>query len=197
MSPTKIMLIRHAEKPEPDGVDGVTQDGTPDPESLSEVGWKRARALVGFFSQPTASYIKTPDIVFAAAPEVGSKRPAETVTPLVEALWPATAQRIAHFDASVKKARVADIAGKAMAANGVVLISWEHTLIPDIVSALPQAPTTPTRWPGDRFDVVWILNAKPGGGWDFHQTPQMLLKGDQTSPSTSEPTTRMTSCVTA
>jgi hypothetical protein len=179
MSPIKIMLIRHAEKPVPDGANGVTQDGSPDPESLSEIGWKRARALVGFFSEPKAEHVKTPDLVFAAAPEVGSKRPAETVMPLVEALWPA-AQRTAHFDLSVKKAKIADIAEKAMAANGVVLIAWEHSLIHAIVSALPHAPATPTEWPGHRFDVVWILNAKQGG-WDFHQTPQMLLEGDDNS----------------
>lgn len=183
MSPTKIMLIRHAEKPVPDGADGVAPDGSPDPESLSEVGWKRARALVGFFSQPKADHIETPGAVFAAAPEVGSKRPAETVTPLVDALWSA-AQRATHFDASVKKARVTDVAGKAMAANGVVLICWEHTLIHDLVSALPHAPATPSKWPGSRFDIVWILNAKPGG-WDFHQTPQMLLEGDSVIPLSS------------
>ena len=62
-------------------------DGSPDPESLSEIGWKRARKLVDFFSQPSAKHVERPDVVFAAAPEVGSKRPAQTVTPLVEALW--------------------------------------------------------------------------------------------------------------
>jgi hypothetical protein len=117
--------------------------------------------------------------VFAAAPEVGSKRPMETVTPLVDALWPSTGHE-GHFDVSVPKESVQDVAPKVMAANGVVLICWEHTLIHDLVSALPKAPATPAKWPGKRFDVVWILDAKPGG-WDFYQTPQMLLEGDENS----------------
>jgi hypothetical protein len=51
-------------------------------------------------------------------------------------------------------------------------------LLPDAVAALPRAPDTLERWPGDRFDVVWILKAK-ANGWDFVQTPQMLMPGDQ------------------
>jgi hypothetical protein len=173
------MFIRHAEKPVPDGAPGIGFDGSPDPKSLSQTGWERARKLVGFFSQPTARFIDKPDFVVAAAPDVGSKRPAETVTPLVKALWqpPEQAQR---FNESIPKENVTALASTVMAASGVVLVSWEHTLIHDAVAALPNAPPTPTKWRGDRFDVVWILTAKPGG-WDFQQTPQMLLPTDQAS----------------
>ena len=180
MSPTCIMLIRHAEKPVPDGALGIDIAGSPDKESLSEIGWQRARALVDFFKQPKAAHVRTPDRVFAAAAGAGSsKRPMETVTPLVRALWPANGHA-GLFDVSVPKESVRDIAEKAMAADGVVLICWEHTLIHALVSALPNAPATPEKWPGQRFDVVWILEAKQGG-WDFDQTPQMLLEGDQNS----------------
>ena len=177
VSPTKIMLIRHAEKPVPDGAAGVAPDGSADPKSLSESGWERAKKLVGFFSQPTARPIEKPDAVFAAAPDAGSKRPYETVLPLAEALWPGP-ERSQAFNIAIPKENVQDLAPAVMAASGVVLVCWEHTLIHDAVSALPQTPATPPKWPGDRFDVVWILTAAPGG-WDFEQTPQRLMETDQ------------------
>ena len=108
MSPSRIMIIRHAEKPVPDGAPGIAPDGSPDPKSLSEAGWERAGKLVATFSQPTVRHIETPDAVFAASPEVGSKRPAETVTPLVHALWPAPerAQRFERVDPAGRHRRV-------------------------------------------------------------------------------------------
>ena len=176
MSPTKIMFIRHAEKPVPDGAPGIAPDGSPDPKSLSQTGWDRAKRLVDFFSRPAARHIERPDAVFAAAPDVGSKRPAETVTPLVEALWqdPERAQR---FNQSIPKEDVARLASQVMSASGVVLVAWEHTLIHEAVAALPSAPSTPAKWPDRRFDVVWILKPE-SGGWDFEQTPQMLFSTD-------------------
>ncbi len=102
MSPSRIMIIRHAEKPVPDGAPGIAPDGSPDPKSLSEAGWERANKLVATFSQPTVREIEKPDVVFAASPEVGSKRPAQTVTPLVHALWPAP-ERAQRFDLSIRR----------------------------------------------------------------------------------------------
>jgi hypothetical protein len=179
MSPTKIMLIRHAEKPIPDGAPGLDPKGKADPESLSAIGWDRAKKLADFFSKPTAKHIEKPDFVFAAAPEVGSKRPTETVTPLVAALWP-QAERANHFNDAIPKENVTALASAVLEANGVVLVCWEHTLIHAAVAALPKGPATPAKWPGGRFDVVWILKAKPGG-WDFDQTPQMLRATDENS----------------
>jgi hypothetical protein len=179
VSPTKIMLIRHAEKPIPDGANGIDADGQPDPESLSAIGWERAKKLVGFFTQATAAHINKPDFAFAAAPEVGSKRPAETVTLLLKELWPEDGGA-SHFNQAIRKELVTEVAPAIMATNGVVLVCWEHTLIHALVDALPNAPATPVKWPGPRFDVVWVLKPKPGG-WDFHQTPQMLLPADEDS----------------
>ncbi len=169
------MVIRHAEKPVPEGAPGVAPDGSPDPESLSQAGWERARRLVGFFAEPAARHIERPDVVFAAAPEVGSKRPYQTATPLALALSPGQGSLL---NAAIRKDDVRKLAEAVMAADGVVLVSWEHKLIPGAVAALPHAPATPDKWPSDRFDVVWILKAK-GDGWEFKQTPQMLMPGDQ------------------
>ena len=42
--PTKrIMVVRHGEKPNPDGsIQGVTEEGFADPDELSVRGWQRA-----------------------------------------------------------------------------------------------------------------------------------------------------------
>ena len=129
MSPTKIMLIRHAEKPIPDGANGSDADGNPDRESLSAIGWERANRLVGFFSQPTATHIDKPDFVFAAAPEVGSKRPAETVTPLVQDLWPQD-ERASHFNQSIRKKLVTQVASAIMTTRSVELTRVARDLLP-------------------------------------------------------------------
>jgi hypothetical protein len=172
------MLIRHAEKPIPDGADGVTCDGRPaDSESLSQVGWLRAKALVDFFVAPTAEDIEKPDFVFAAAPEVGSKRPKQTVTPLAKRLWPPAGLNL-DFNAVHPKEDVGGLVDSVMAVDGVALVCWEHTLIPPLVAKLPKPPAVPQHWPGHRFDVVWVLTAI-AGGWRFDQTPQKLLPGDK------------------
>jgi hypothetical protein len=55
MGATRIMVLRHAEKP---GVyhgvsyDGVRADGRPDPKSLVTLGWERAGGLVALFVPP-------------------------------------------------------------------------------------------------------------------------------------------------
>ena len=59
MSTSKIMIIRHAEKP-PDsgGPFGVTAGGEKDAESLIIQGWQRAGALACLFA-PRAGLCKT------------------------------------------------------------------------------------------------------------------------------------------
>ena len=140
------------------------------------MGWERARRLVGFFAQPTARHIERPDAVFAAAPDEGSKRPFQTVKPLAAALWPASGPN--PVNTAIRKEDVRALVDAVMAATGVVLVCWEHKLLPHAMAAFPHAVATPEKWPEDRFDVVWILKRKPEG-WEFRQTPQMLMPGDQ------------------
>ena len=48
MAPTKIMIIRHGEKPEPGTPDeGLGPDGGSDLASLTAEGWKRVKKLAG------------------------------------------------------------------------------------------------------------------------------------------------------
>lgn len=187
---TKIMLIRHGEKPPsnppPNGVDS---QGNSDPESLIVEGWQRAGALAAFFAPSVGpfqnSQIATPATIYASEIAKGSnsKRPQETITPLAAKLGSSVTTNF-----TFPKGKEKDVAHSAMACAGVVLICWEHQSIPDItkhfpISANNQNPV-PTSWPtvpggsGGRYDVVWVFNLDSTGGYCFYEEPQLLLAGD-------------------
>ena len=92
MAPTKIMFIRHAEKPDAaSAVRGVDERGKANPNQLSVRGWQRAGALVRFFAPAggnCAHGIATPSVIFACKPygAASSVRPFSTVSPLAAAL---------------------------------------------------------------------------------------------------------------
>ncbi|MUL48623.1 twin-arginine translocation signal domain-containing protein [Mycobacterium sp. CBMA293] len=168
-----LYLIRHAEKPTGDGAPyGVDDQGRPDKHSLTAQGWARAHALVGLFTSGQRG-IATPQHLFAARPD-GSRRPPETITPL--------AQRLGlPIDATISADDAAAAAAAAAATPGIALMAWEHHAIPAIAAALGSVdPPPPAKWPGDRFDVVWVFT-RAGAGWQFSQAPQLLLDGDRPS----------------
>src|ERR1700733_14844623 len=78
MGATKIMVIRHAEKPAPygginyAGVDAAgTTCGADGEESLVTIGWERAGALVTLFAPPwgpKAPALATPQHIYASNP---------------------------------------------------------------------------------------------------------------------------------
>ncbi len=184
-SPDRVMIIRHAEKPDGSGTPyGITSDGEQDDKSLIVRGWTRAGALVELFdprdaeAEPSATRagIARPATIFAADPgKHGSKRPLETVTPLAQALGLRVDQR---FSKGQEQDLVAALAG----AQGPVLIGWEHESIEAIIDQMGTiTPAPPKDWPGDRFDMVYVFD-RDGAGWNFTQVPQMLLSGDSTTP---------------
>jgi len=175
MPATKIMLIRHAEKPD-DKDGGVDQKGNADKHDLIVRGWQRAGALVQFFANPPDlnGPIERPATIFATEPATGSesKRPLHTVTPLKQ--WLDIA-----IDSTIAEGSEQDLVTKASASNGVVLIAWHHEKIPAIANLILQNQSAPQKWPGDRFDVVWIFSrAAASAPWTFSQAPQLLLSGD-------------------
>ena len=211
---TKIMIVRHAEKPEGDFL-GITDVGKEDKESLIVKGWQRSGALVALFD-PARGPLQSPDLATPATiiaswkdPNHQSQRPLETVTPLATMLkitpqtfvndsptaddGTDTGDDDASTGDSSTNTGVTDAVAAALAATGVVLISWQHEDIPlianTIVSAsnLPvngESPSewkAPAKWPGKRFDLVWvfdIVGSNPPTGWTFTQVPQLLLAGD-------------------
>ncbi|GAA4856911.1 hypothetical protein GCM10023201_59280 [Actinomycetospora corticicola] len=178
---TTIMIVRHAEKPA-GSTKGVDADGSADEEGLTARGWSRAGALATLFAPlvgPVRAGLVRPTALLASDPgSDGSRRPEQTLTEVSATL------RL-PVSATIRKSDHAGIAAALVAAGGAPLVAWQHQDIPGIVAALGTvAPTPPAVWPGDRFDVVWILRAQ-GDGWSFTQVPQLLLAGDSPEPITT------------
>ena len=185
----KIMFVRHGEKPEK-GVKGVTPQGKDDKEDLIVLGWQRAGALARFFwprdpaTMPTG--LARPATIFAAAVNAASKsiRPQHTVLPLSQ--LSGIALNTNYGDGN--EAALAT-AAKAAAVNGPVLVAWQHQQIPCLIANVAGTPLAP-KWPGERFDLVWVLDSADGGkSWTFSQVPQLLLAGDSAAwvPGPAEP----------
>ena len=174
MSPERIIFIRHAEEHD---TPGIMLDGEVDAQSLTERGWQRAGALVGFFCPKEASPL-TPDAIFASsiAPGSESKRPQQTVAPLLSFMQ--ARGLIACTDTHAKPDTDA-LMSDVMVRSGTVLIAWEHSRITDCIAALPSPPRAPGTWPSDRYDFAWVLDRKDTG-WTFTQVLQCLLAGDST-----------------
>jgi hypothetical protein len=180
---TKIMIIRHAEKPPASGEPfGVTADGDQDVESLIIQGWQRAGALACLFA-PTHGPLQnaelaTPQFLFASESKSGggSERPVETIAPL--------ASKLGLTPKTHKKIDIDKVAADAMASGGTALICWQHEDIPSIANVIVGNQTTvPQKWPGDRFDIVWVFDLdKASNSYSFHQVPQCLLAGDSPNP---------------
>lgn len=96
------------------------------------------------------------------------------MTPLADALG-------LDINDACLKLEDAKLARAAAEKGGVVLVAWEHEIIPAIVASFTPQPEAPRKWPGERFDMVWILDLV-NGEWRFSQQPQMLLPGDRVEP---------------
>src|SRR5262245_45688061 len=119
---TKVMLIRHAERPSDDGtVHGVTKEGLQSEDELSVRGWQRAGALVRFFSplegHASKAGIATPTALFApaVAGAVKSKRSKHTILPLAKLLS-------IRIRTDIEKGQEKLLAEVVRGAEGVVLV---------------------------------------------------------------------------
>ena len=149
---TKVMIIRHGEKPTIKNQPpfGVTQDGEQDWESLTVRGWLRAAGLGRLFN-PTGNQfpndaLDRPVSIYASAPRhpgvaleqdeaSKSKRPLQTITPLAQEL---TIAPILNFG----KGQEAALAKQVLAQSGVILISWQHEAIVEIARLPGGEPRT-------------------------------------------------------
>lgn len=171
--PRRIMIIRHAEKPDGRNA-GVSINGDQDDEDLIVRGWQRTGALVKFFAAPDDHRITSPRFLFASGsgPHSKSLRPQHTISALGERLQ-------LHPNVGHLKGDEQALSDDARTKNGAALIAWQHEAIPEIVNLIVGNTTTcPQRWPGERFDIVWVLDELTPGNWSFNQVPQMLLPGD-------------------
>lgn len=171
---TKLMVIRHAEKPDPlAGIAGISEAGVPDKDELSVKGWRRAGALVRFFNpHPTGNLqagIAVPGAIFGTAPDVGSpsKRPLHTVTPLACDLGIEIRREFTVHQEG-------DLVGAARAAAPAVLICWHHERIQKIAG---QLGISIDDWPDSVFDRVLVFD-RTTAGWEVTIVQQRLLPGD-------------------
>lgn len=191
--PSKIMIIRHAEKPpDPPNMSGpwdVQANGEPgNGRSLIVPGWQRAGALSAFFapykSRPASKRIATPDCIYTAKPAKETQRPWETVTPL--AAWLKYAQGAPQFNVSYSAGGgEMDLAKSVLSRGGGVLICWEHdNIMPNLMGHInDRVPISnynsiPNPFP-DLFYLVWILDlSKKGKHYKWSSVNQNLMAGD-------------------
>jgi hypothetical protein len=173
MPAAKIMLIRHAEKPNGDGGPGLMPNGVENPRALTLAGWKRANALVGLFNPADGASprppLAKPRSLFASGSE--SLRPKQTIAPLATALnLPVR---------SFLKGQEPELVAAVKAAEDPVLISWQHEAIPEIANLVRgSADGVPPRWPAHVYDLVWVLDLQASGAWSFAQVPELVMPGD-------------------
>ena len=186
MPATKIMIIRHAEKPTTTPLaNGVTITGSQDKDSLIVLGWQRAGALVALFAPSRgplqSSELATPQFIYATSTsDVEGNRPEETITPLAAKLGLTPNKSFANSQEQAA-------AASAMSCNGIVLICWPHGKIPKLASYIPLSSNNknpvPSSWPSDRFDVVFVFDLDTSaGGYIFSQVPELLLSVDSSDP---------------
>jgi hypothetical protein len=180
---TKIILLRHAEKPEKDSAPfGVTRKGQRDKESLQVRGWQRAGALIALFAPPNGnlpSFLARPQVLYASKPlrRRGSRRPMQTLVPLAERLGLKINTTFPRFDFEKMLA-------EAFSYKGVILICWQREYLPDIAQViLGKRKIAPEIWPEDRYDMSWVFDLDVSTGrYKFKQVPQKLLMGDSATP---------------
>lgn len=171
---TKLMVIRHAEKPDRQaGILGVTEAGVADTNELTTKGWQRAGAFVRFFNPSVPANlpagVAVPAAIYATPPteEKPSKRPLHTVGPLATSLG---LDIRTDFGLHQEK----DLVAQALGAAPTVLICWHHEQIPKLAAELGIEIEA---WPDGVFDRLLIFD-RSEHRWILSVVQQHLLPGD-------------------
>lgn len=165
--PAQVVIIRHAEKPSKGN-------------NLDTRGRERAAAYVPFFQENKEIFtFGHPVAIYAMKPskEDPSERPVETVTPLAESLK-ITINK--NYERNDYKKMVGEIKSDKSYNDKMVLICWEHHLIPEIARAF-GALQAPGLWQGTVFDRLWMITFSKTGKATFQNQPQRLMFGDSTN----------------
>ncbi len=141
--PAQVIIVRHGEKPTPEG------------DHLNTQGRERAYALAPYaLETPPLTDFGPPAVVFGFKPGSGdgSMRGIETAVILA-----ATLQMPLHspFDSTQFQEMAQEVLNNSEYDGKTVFICWEHNHIPDLAIALgfPNPPT----YPGTRFDLTYII----------------------------------------
>jgi phosphohistidine phosphatase SixA len=160
--PNVVIIIRHAEKPDPG------PDGEKDP-NLSPRGYERADALAKVIPE----HFPRPDFLLATMKSKGSNRPVETITPLANALHE-------PIESTFKDDEFVQLAHAVLTdpkySGKTVLIAWHHGKIPELAKAL-GVQDAPDKWNPDVFDRVWEITFQDNTP-TWKDLPEDALPGD-------------------
>jgi hypothetical protein len=169
MPATKIMLIRHAEKPNGDA--GLTPEGP-------DRAWLDPRQRAGRpvrsceWSCPAAAAREADQSL-----RLGIGKPAPQADDRAVGRG---AQSPGHDVAEGPRGRARG-RGQGGRRSGSRLLAARGD--PRDRDADPgRADGIPPVWPGHRFDLVWVFDLNADGTWSFVQAPQLLLPGDSGNP---------------
>jgi len=137
----KIILIRHAEKP--DKGDNLNCQGLNRSLELPAVLFRK-------FGKPARVYIPT----IASGSVTKHVRMLQTITPFI--IKYGLSLNSAH---DVNDAK--GIANALIRENGTILVVWEHQELLPILSYL-GAERKKSNWPPDDFDSIWVITFKKG-----------------------------------
>ncbi|HOW65848.1 MAG TPA: histidine phosphatase family protein [Candidatus Paceibacterota bacterium] len=156
--PSRIVLIRHAEKP--------TNDEEP---HLSDAGRQRAIRLIDWVANDPLWGTNPPVALFAAQPKKwnSSIRSLETLEPLAKHLrleiqMPCVATDYHEFANLILKDR--------SLANKTVLVCWVNDYLPALAGALGVKPEPPD-WKSKDFNSVYVITYTKGMA-SFRRTKQ-------------------------
>ncbi|MGG3891487.1 hypothetical protein [Metabacillus fastidiosus] len=165
--PSRIVIFRHAEKPELKQENGLTFKGKRRAELLSDL-------LIKYYPQIRALYAA------GSGPGDLSERKIETVIPLIikELLYINQALAINTIYLKYEIKQVAkEILTNPSFQGQTVLICWSHSYIPLLAKEL-GAKNVPPIWPAHRYDLLWEIDVYNN---KLYQIPQLLLPGDSAS----------------
>jgi phosphohistidine phosphatase SixA len=145
--PARIILMRHADKPD-----------DPDDPDLSAAGEARAEHLASYIPQTFGK----PDVIIATARSKHSDRPLETVEPLARAVDEPVEHDIKDKDF---EDLVDEIFSDPDYRGKTIVICWHHGTLPAI-AALLGAPvgSSPDPWPDDTYNLILDLRYDPNSG---------------------------------
>jgi broad specificity phosphatase PhoE len=145
--PSRIILMRHADKPD-----------DPDDPDLSAAGMARAEHLATYIPQTFGK----PDYIIATARSKHSDRPLETVEPLARAVGVTVLHDIRDKDF---EDLVDEIFSDPTYHDKTIVISWHHGTLPAIAALLgAPAGSYPDPWPDDTYNVILDFRYDPNSG---------------------------------
>jgi hypothetical protein len=171
MPAAKIMLIRHAEKPDGDGAPGLMPNGAENPGAhpdRMEAGQCSGRPVQSRRWRPA---------------ETAARKAHESVRlgigkPAAEADACAARDSAQSLDQDLSEG-TPELVAAVKAAQDPVLISWQHEALPAIAGLIRGGSDgVPPTWPDHVYDLVWVFDLQASGAWSFTQMPELVMPGD-------------------